>query len=223
MMSADIVRNVTDVPMTLGQRLKYAMRLRAFTTNRLNEAADLPTGEVSRLANDRRPRPSVDHLEKLAVILRISIDWLRFGRGPRPVEGGEATTTKTAPDRSEPLNPYARIRARADFQELPEWAQTFWAAQVQPLTGSRQTDRVKEARLLDELDAIIRQVASGELTEENAVTDTGGIAPTPPRKEPPPTLPLAKGLDEHGRPVTAATRADDAKGRGGSGRGKRGG
>ncbi len=146
-------------------------------------------------------------LEKIVAELYFSgsVDELR--RAAREIDVADPDVQgEHANARDSDLNPYARVRARADFQALPRWAQTFWASQVQPLTGSRQTDRVKEARLLDELDAIIRQVASGELTEENAVTDTAGVAPTPPRREPTQVLPLAKGLDEHGRPKKRPAR-----------------
>lgn len=49
---------------------------------------------------------------------------------------------------------------------------------------------------------MIADVESGKLTEANAITsdEIAGVAPTPPKAEAPPAMPLAKGLDAEGRP-----------------------
>jgi transcriptional regulator with XRE-family HTH domain len=82
-------------PQTLGERVTYALRLRGMNQIELDRAIGSSSGYVSRLARDQRERPDAILLQRAALALRVSSDWLIAGIGdlPLPEEGDPAAVS----------------------------------------------------------------------------------------------------------------------------------
>lgn len=69
---------------SLGERVAHLCGLFEVTQNALGAKAELESGPMSRLANDKRtaPKRAPETLRRLADAWDVSFEWLAFGRGP---------------------------------------------------------------------------------------------------------------------------------------------
>lgn len=64
---------------TIGERIKYARKMRNLTITQLKEITALSTGNLSDLENNKA-MPSANALIKLTEALGVSIDWILLGK-----------------------------------------------------------------------------------------------------------------------------------------------
>lgn len=76
---------------TLGERLTHAMALRGLKKNELDRKIGQGSGYTTRLARNLKKRPDPDILRRVADELKVSFEWLVFGRG----EMTDTTPTET--------------------------------------------------------------------------------------------------------------------------------
>lgn len=76
---------------TLGERLRFARKLRDLGSNELNQKAGLSNGYVSSLEIGRRTRVQAKKLQAIARVLRVREAWL--SDGIEPMEGPQLPTT----------------------------------------------------------------------------------------------------------------------------------
>lgn len=83
---------------TIGARVREARLLRDLGSNELGRLAGMGGGEVSQIENGVRPRPGVFAIARLADALRVHLEWLVFGRGPRDLDAPLQEVKDRAPD-----------------------------------------------------------------------------------------------------------------------------
>ena len=80
---------------TLGERIKYARKIKGITQTKIKELCGISSGNLSEIENDK-VSPTSNALLSLKRILGVSVDWLLTGEGemfpsnvgtqPKPVE-----------------------------------------------------------------------------------------------------------------------------------------
>ena len=67
--------------MEISDRLKQLIELKHVTRYEISKATNISEGALSRLVNNKRAKPNIENMKKLANYFNTTIDWLKTGTG----------------------------------------------------------------------------------------------------------------------------------------------